>query len=442
MSARYRYSSVLLATLLLFACPVTLYGEGDARGYSLRDDWDQLWRTMLNRNAHPNPRGPLLQRFAGDQYPEYQFDLMTAAFSLSRQQRWVTSDRGVRLWVQSLDELELANRIQAKQRVGIGSSSYVGFQYNRYETRHLDSNLFGVEFGADDISDSGFSASMRFYPCWKKDDSDVELATRHQFDDIGSLGFRVFAFDPFTNASYAILEARDADISPYVEQLSLPLGTSLEFLSVEYNGLRAELFGGFVFEHRTELTFPDEPSKSFTLEKQARLAAGLVEWDIPSVPVDLGLVGKAIEAETTHRSVSTGQVRESTTETTQLVQTYLLSQPTPDLSTEAFIRFTERPETRWRAGTAETRSDREWVGSLRTHWRLHNVVGLELGLLWSHRKTNGAFDVGVDGTNARLLTRPSLQLGEDVWTAIGVGWDLDGGTSIYDGGGMTLIAQW
>ena len=73
-------------------------------------------------------------------------------------------------------------------------------------------------------------------------------------------------------------------------------------------------------------------------------------------------------------------------------------------------------------------------------WMPIPVFGVEIGLM-------GVIQPEQDGSEAvgtrhetRLTTRFVLFLG-NVWTAFGVGWDLDEGDGPYDGGGMTMTVS-
>ena len=68
------------------------------------------------------------------------------------------------------------------------------------------------------------------------------------------------------------------------------------------------------------------------------------------------------------------------------------------------------------------------------------TVGMELGYLVHVNERRGASESVLSGYDQRLVTRCVLQLGKEIWVRFGVGWDLDPGDGLYDGGGMTLTA--
>lgn len=392
-------------------------------GYSLDDAWGAAWRRIADRSGRPDPEGGLLQRFAGRQYPEYQLNLWVAEPPLELERAWAARGSGARLWVQSLDEFELANRFQLKARASILSGGWLGVRFDRVDGRETESDLVRLDFG---LSRGELFGALSFYPRWEKDDSDVEAAAGWRREGWGEVRLRLFAFDPFTNASFGLAELRGAVLLEHADQLDLPLGIALEASSAEIRGVRGELYLGRLWPARTQLRYPAEPGRDHVRQVSGLLGGALVEWQPFALPLRVGASGLGVHA----RSHWDGASDRSLDETTWRAMLYALAELPRKVSLEAFLALTARPET----GRA---TDEEWLWSLRARWMPTGVVGADLAFLRLSRRGPAP----VAGANHRVVTRMVLALGEKVWSTFGVGWDLDPGDGPYDGGGATILVE-
>ena len=419
--------------------------EEPAPGYSLDDEWNQWWRRIADRSARPDPDGPVQQRFAERLYPEYELDLAVAGFPLRLERRWAEQTTGARLWVQSLDEFELANRVQLKTRADLGGHWHIGIGFDRTQTRTIRSDLVRLDFGYAPRGDTGPWASLSFYPRWEKIDSDAAAAVGYRHAEWGEASLRLFALDPFTNASFALTEAREAVPPVSARQLDFPLAVAGELATRQFVGVRSELYLGGILPHTTRYRFA-EGSRNYRQRLSGILAGALVEWQPHATPM-LRVGGTALSVATRwdRGHLSRPDLDRTVSESSHQVSVYALASPLDPLELEARVRFTSRPETDSGPGAPESgsdaRDDSEWLASVRGEWMFSRAFGAELGFMRGDRTTSGQPDVRVDGTRHRLVTRALLRLGR-MWASFGVSWDLDpGGKGAFGGGGATLIVD-
>ena len=79
------------------------------------------------------------------------------------------------------------------------------------------------------------------------------------------------------------------------------------------------------------------------------------------------------------------------------------------------------------------------IHTLVVDWMAGDRVGLEVGVIRVERAEREAEPA--ETADHRLLTRCLLQPTASLWLRFGLGWDLDGGDGLYDGGGMTLVSR-
>lgn len=428
----------LLATLGLFA----LDEESPDHGYSLHDQWTWDWIRLLDRDGRPDPDGAVQQRFAARQYSTYALDLQVADFPMVRERAWTNSRRGLRLWVQSLNEFELANVVQIKERVDTGAHTFIAARYDRRQSRTADHGLFRIDFGLRDLGELPLEIGLRLHARWEKLDSDVELFATYAIDDLVTIGLTVLALDPFTNASFGLVEARGTVLDEHRQQEDLPLGFALEAHSASISGMRAEIYAGAVGEHQTVYRYPDAPERNHRRGLDAWSLGGLWEWRSSWLPAALGVSHMSFSTTTNWAFDQTPENDLRIEERTHRTRLYGLYTPGPSLHMEAFLQHIARPEGRLEgpAQTEQTRQDTEWLTSLTAMWVPLTNVGAELGFFRLQREATGLFEVNVDGLNHRFTTRIVLLARESLWIRFGVGWNLDGPGNVYDGGGFTLFA--
>ena len=412
------------------------------RGYTLDDTWDSMWIRLFIRGGRPDPDGPLLQRFEGLMSPRYELDLHTQEFPMETERRWAEQRNGARMWVRSLNAMDLATRIQLRTQFPAWEDGYVGLQYDQRQDWVTDLRAFRFEVGHRDIGGVG-DAALRVYPRFDKNDIDVEALARVRLDGIGEARLRLGALDPFINATFGVIEYKGEVAEEHVWQLDLPLAASLDVSSERFHGVRAELYGGAMTPQARRHRFPHEPERDHIRRRQAVLGAALLDWKVPRAPAALGVSAMAVDA---HMDWEYGDApgggptpRRSVQERTVSGQAYALAHPTESLSLQGLLRYTDRPEYWTYESEATERDDREWLVSVRAMWMPTRIVGADVQYLGTLRRSEGPPDVWVDGRTNRLALRMMLELGNSVWTSFGVGVTLDPDTSPYDRAGMTLI---
>ena len=432
-------AALLLVILTIGEASGEATGEEEL-GYTLDDWWNQSWLQIFDRRGRPDPDGPMLQRFDGTLYRRYHFDMHVPHPPMATEQKWFDQRHGVRMWVQSMSELELASRVQMRIEAPSWEGGYIGLRFDRLEDRITGRNHLRFDVGHRDIADTGVDVTLRFHPGFDKDDIDVELISKYSLDGVGDLEARIGALDPFINASFGLLEARDVVLDEHIRQVDLPLALSANFRSETIAQFRGELYAGVVLPQNRRHRFADDPTRDHLRRRQALLGAAVLEWS-PHDLVTLGTTATVIDAqmdwEFDEASDRDGDVRERTIST----RLYAMNRPIPELYLESFIEHTRRPQ--WERGPRfnqnQTRRDAEWLLSLRSMWMVTDTFGADLTFLLLNRDTDGPPELTVDGRFTRIVTRLKIRLGEDIWTTFGVGWSFDPETHIYDGGGMTLV---
>lgn len=432
----------LLAAVAFFAPPPPVpLEDGQLGGYTLDEAWSGQWRRMYDRHGRPDPDGPPQQRLNRRLYPEYEFDLAASDLPRSDEQRWRLAEEGGRFRLQSLDEFGFAHLVQLKTRAAAGErGGYVGLRFDRRYGRGYDSDLFRVDFGHEAIAGTPLFARLGIYPRGEKEDIDLELMVGARHATWGEARVRVAAFDAFVDASYALAEGRGRVLDRHLDMQDAPMAVALELLSARIAGLRVELYGGRVLPQAIRVWHPEAPEDDHRRAREGWLGAGLVEYRLPiEPPVALGLTARRWTSEFGAVGFAdTARDRRVTEDTTRL-EAYALARLGP-VQLEAIVGRTEAE------GLLEptepdgpTGGEIRWLSRLRAVCMIVDGFGLDLGLMRSDRALTGPDDRRLAGTDHRLLTRFATPMGERVWVTWGVGWDLDDGDGIYDGGGVTLI---
>lgn len=424
----------------------------ESPSYTLADEWDETWLRIFDRTGRPDPDGPMLQRFDADLYPRYHFDITVPEFPMATQPGWAARDHGVRMWVQSLNEFQLANRLQAKTELPAWTDGHIGLRYDRRQDRLHDRHHIRFDIGHRDIASTGLDGVLRFHPGWDKRDIDVEAILRYSADDLGDATLRIGTLDTFINGSYGLVEARGRQLDEHVRHRDVPLTAGAELASTRWRGLRAEAYGGAVLPHARHHRFPDDPAQNHERHRRALLGAGLIEWDMAAIdaieiPIAVGATLRTVDARMSWDHDRAPDRDRRVRETTTDLRLYALSDISENLHAQFSMNRTNRPETwtgpgvpqPWAGAETQRYTDRERMATLRMLWQATDVVGADLELLRIRRDTDGPLQPNVDGAYHRGVTRLMLQLGDQIWTSFGVGWTPDPGGAIYDGGGMTLI---
>jgi hypothetical protein len=411
-------------------------------GYTLADAWDAMWVRIMARGGRPDPDGPLLQRFSSRMGPRYQLDVYTPEFPMASEQRWAEQPIGVRMWVRSLDALDLGMRLQLRTEIPTWSDGYLGLQYDERQDWITELRTLRFEVGHRDIAGRGLDAALRVYPRFDKNDIDVEAITGARVQGLGEARLRLGAVDPFINATFGALEYKGFVLEEHIWHVDLPLATSLDLRTDTFAGVRAELYAGYLMPQRRRHRFPDQPDLDHLRFREARLGAALLEWRVPRTDVAVGATVQGIDARMAweYGAVDGDEASDivAVRERTVSAKGYALANPLSELHLQLAFGYTARPESWSAEADATERDDREWMWSVRTLWMPTRVVGADLQYIGAARTTEGPPDLPVDGHANTLITRIMLDLGNNVWTSFGFGWGLDS-NSPYDRGSMTLI---
>lgn len=383
--------------------------------------WEIAWRRMLDRTSRPDPDGPLLQPSAERTYREYPMDLSVGAYPMSDEHAWQRAERGLRYRVQSLDEFELATEVEVKARAPLREDGRlgVGFRYDRWAHRTVESDLVRVDLDARDIGGSGAFARLGLFPRFEKDDADVELAVGVERPHIGTVELRLTAFDPFLNASVALAEGRGVDLARRETQDDPAIGVAATVTTAELAGVRLQLHLGALLPHTTVVEVRDDPEAGFERTQKATLAGAHLAW-APTRTLACGAAAVLVRA--TDRRES-GRTREHDLS----LRLYVLWRRGDALEVEAAQAVHQ---------TDDGARDTSWLSVARATWWSRVGVGAEGGVMRQARRADGRLAY-LDSSDHRLTTRVALRFGA-VRAAVGVGWDLDPGDGVYDGGGMTL----
>lgn len=435
----------LWAVALLATPPPTPLDHDDRLGgYTLDEVWSGQWRRMYDRHGRLDPDGPPQQRLNRRLFPEYEMDLAASALPRSDEDRWRRAVHGGRFRLQSLDEFEFTHLVQIKTRADVGEQGgYVGLRFDRRYGRGWASDLMRVDFGHASIAGSPIFARLGVYPRWEKPDIDLELVVGARWQAWGEARVRVAAFDAFTDSSYALAEGRGLVLDRHLDMQDAPLALALELLSARVAGLRVELYGARVLPQDITVRYPEEPARDHTRHRDDWLGAALVEYRLPWAPVAVGLTARRSTSHFGLVGYAEPAADRLLTEETTRVEGYALAALGP-VQLEAVVGRTAAeglldPRDFEGADDPLTGGEVRWLSRIRAVYMLAEGFGLDLGFMRSDRSLIGPVAGRLEGTDHRLLTRFAVPMGERVWATFGVGWDLDDGDGIYDGGGVTLI---
>lgn len=391
-------------------------------GHSVEDAWLGIWRRLADRTGRPDPSGAQLQN-AELQYLEYPLDLLQAAFPLGDEEAWRLTPTGARFFVQSLDEFELTNRAQLKTRTALGGDWSVDLRFDQQQDRWTQSQLLSLTLRKDHLADTRLFVEGTLYPRWEKIDADV-MAVVGLRDDWGEVRLRTVAFDPFVDAAYALAESRDANLPDSQDQRDAPLGYALELLTLRRDVMRFEAYAGWIPRFTTARTTPrtDDGGGTRLHSRSGWIGGGLVEAGL----ADRAILGASAVFVSTQdrwtgldpRTVDAHEVR---------LRNYAV------LSLPARIRV--RLD-----GLVIVRPDEvRDIETLRVTWQ-PGRAGAELGLMRGGRTIPDDVVTRFESDAAhRLTTRFTYLVAGRMWLAVGTGWDLDPGDTIYDGSGITML---
>jgi len=418
-------------------------------GYSLDETWDGHWRRVLDRSGRLDPDGAVMQWMGPRQYGEYTLDLEQARTPLAAERAWTEANTGGRVWVESLDEFELANQLQLKTRADIGDVGFMHIRYDRLQTREVDSNLVRLGVAAAH-PDGGAYVGLELFPRWEKEDSDLGLTIGYRRPGFLDVSVRIYALDPFINASVFVAETRrELAKRPWQQEPALAIDGRAR-VNVGRDG-RAELYLGGLVSGRTNFRYRDDESLTHDRMERGLLAGGLLEWRLAEWPLWVG--SSAVYTRTTvewdhpNDDAQSRQVDEQSMDTTM----YALWQPWSFARFEAYGRLIHRPERTSFVvpvvdGVLRDRAldDLEMRHVVRAIVMPVSFVGVDLAVMRHARLLTGDVRHRLNETNYRVVTRLSIQLLDPIWMSFGVSWDIDGNNAEtpYDGGGATVVMQY
>ena len=410
-------------------------------GYTLDDEWGDLWRRIADRNGRADPYGPIQQRFSPDLYPEHETDQVVAAFPLASELSWRNTRNGARFWLHSYDALALGNKIQLKLASEVSESWEIRMEFLRHYTRNIRSDLFQVDWRWQPNKSKGPFAVFRFYPRVEKTDIDVGASVGYHDDSIGTIELRTFALDTFANASYWLVSQRDDNPQFALKQRDLPLALSLQASSVRLSGFRAEAYAGLILPQSQRIFYGDGLISSSVHEESGWLGGALIEWEAESTPLQIGASGLALWNDWSSTDKELPNTDAKIDELTIQSRVWALWQPTGDLRLEAQAKFTTRPQDTVFADASlddGKRKDNEIIASARGYYKFAEKIGAELSYFHREREATGPPVRRVSGTENRIVTRLVFYW-DKVWVSFGVGWDPFPRRSVYAGGGGTFI---
>ena len=395
----------------------------------------------------PDPMGTSLQLVSSRHYPEYALDRRVSDYRIGDGLTWTRAENGARFWVQSLNEFTLTNGAQLKLMTPMGSSSRLGLRLDRHDDRDVHHDLLRVEFRFDAVAGGPLFLAVRIFPRWEKEDVDAEFVLGTEIEGWGEARLRLFAFDLFINAAYALAESRDAVLTTHIWQEDWPLGVALEWVGAPSARLRTEAYLGLVLEASTRYRTPKDASRDHGRTTDGWLGGGMLEWSGPWSGLRVG--GSIVHGSTHDRAVSVdGLTDESIEESLTQARLYTLFSPTASLDVELSTWFRRAEGTHQLRGASIFQpegvglvlpaTDTGWIHTLLLDWMAGDRVGLEAGLIRVERSQPRL--TSEETADHRLLTRCLLQPTPSLWIRFGLGWDLDGGDGRYDGGGMTLVS--
>ncbi|MCB9548539.1 MAG: hypothetical protein H6706_22265 [Myxococcales bacterium] len=401
--------------------------------FTLEADWLTVWRRLEDRHGRPDPDGAQLQQARDPQYLEYPFDQRIGGFPLGDEAAWQATDRGARLYVQSITEFTLTNAVELKTAWPVGAGVSVGVRYHQLDDRQTRSHLARLVVAGDDLGGSPLFFEAHLFPRWEKEDADLEAVVGARIAALGEARLRAFALDPFVNAAYALAESRGAELEETRDQRDAPLAFALELASARWAGVRGELYAGLVLPHTTEVADPADAAATFTHRRAATLAGALVEWAGERVTV--GATVLHVDVDDAWAGARALREAEGRTEG----RLYALATLPGRVGVEAYWLESTQEFARTREAPVTFGEDRR-LWSLRLRWPADATVMADVGLLRAERQPTGTPPPFVDADAAhRLVTRVAVHLPPYLAFGLGTGWDLDPGDGVYDGSGLTVI---
>ena len=433
------------------------------KGFTLEEDWQRIWRRLKDRKGKPNPQGDLLQEFSNKETAEYPMDLLISHFPIRFENAWRLQDAGARLFVQSTDAHNLATIIQIKDQAFLSSSqtNLVKLNYYQKQDYQNDSQFLHIDFIFNKLFNSKFYGGISFYPRIEKLDSDLELFLGYNNPDAFDIQLKATALDPYTNASMKVIDLKDQVPDEDIHQVEWPMAYSLQFLSQEFQGAKLEAYLGYLSKSHTKFKYINNPNNNHQTAQNGFLKGIMFQWHptLGANSLQTWIIGISyLESEfnksytfdydpSLYKEGDDIPQNKKSDEVNTETKIFLLGEITRNLSLEMQVLWNKRSWENQNEILSSNEKDDSFkysdyykYYSIRSTWMPSKHAGVELGFLRIDRESNG--DIFIDSgnnQNDRLLTRAVLYFSKQVWCSLGVGWDLEKGEGVFDGGGLTMI---
>lgn len=413
----------------------TLVESTDDIGFTLDEDWREWWRRITDRGGRDDPNGSIQQRFPEAQYPTHQMDLATADYPMGDEQEWAGRENGARFWVHSYSAVELGTNVQIKSGRALSEQLRFDIRYDRLYTRNTESDLVQAEFTWAPGKKTTPYITLGVFPRIEKHDTDVSLTVGYRHKDFGDARLRIWALDAFATLSYSVAVGRGSPLDLLWKQTSVPLGIAAELASVRIGGVRTELYVGTVVP-QTKNLYTEELTYVRKQEEWATMFGGMVEWQLPKLPLWLGATAMLVDSHWGREDLNQPELDETINEHTYQGRLYALSVPRKDMRLEAYLRLMQRPEETYTPEGFTVHEDKELFGLMRWQWLLSKYLGFELSYMGYNRTTEGPPKLKVDGAGHRVVTRLLWHMKKMNMT-LGTGWN-PASNVLYDGSGLTV----
>jgi hypothetical protein len=409
----------------------------DDIGFTLDEDWRESWRRVTDRGGRADPNGSIQQRFPQVQYPTHQMDMASADYPMGDEGEWARRENGARFWVHSYSAVELGNNVQIKSGTELTEDLRFDIRYDRLYTRNTESDLVQAEFTWAPGSDKRTTpyVSLGVFPRIEKHDTDLSLTVGYRHKDYGDARVRFWGLDAFATMSYSVAVARGSPLDLLWKQTSFPLGISAELASVRVGGVRTELYLGTVIP-QTKNLYTEELEYVREQKESATMFGGMVEWQLPDLPIWLGATATLIDTHWDRNDLNQPELSEIKNEHTYQGRLYALSVPRRDMRLEAYVRLMQRPEETYTPAGFSVHEDSEVFGLARWQWLLSKYLGFELMYMGYNRDTEGPPKLKVEGAGHRVVTR-LLWHTDRMNLTFGTGWN-PASNVLYDGSGLTV----
>jgi len=415
--------------------PATLVDADQVVGFTLDEEWREVWRRVGDRGGRSDPNASIQQRFPQEQYPTHQMDLASADYLMGDELSWAEHENAARFWVHSYSAVELGNNVQIKAGRQLSDSLRFDIRYDRLYTRNTESDLVQADFTWAPGKETTPYITLGVFPRIEKHDTDVSLTVGYRHKDYGDARVRIWALDAFATLSYSVAVSRGSPLDQLWKQTSFPLGISAELASVRIAGVRTELYLGTVIPQSKEL-YTDELNYVREQEEWAVMFGGLVEWQLPEMPIWVGATAMLVDTHWGRNDLNEPSLSLVVNEHNYEGKLYALAVPRRDMRLEGSLRLTQRPEETYTPSGMTVREDNEFFGHLRWQWLLSKFLGFELAYMGYNRVTEGPPEVKVDSLGHRVVTRLLWHMPRFTLT-VGTGWN-PASNVLYDGSGLTM----